>query len=151
MFAMFGEPLAQTADRIAEFRARAAAFGRTPTFNMSFRPILGATEGAAWDRPGASWRPSKKPGDPTGFGNNKKPLDHSARRLLGFRRAGETHDERLWMPIAEATGAMGNTSCLVGTPEQVARALLEYYKLGIHSFLLRGFENPMIPWRSAAT
>ena len=44
------------------------------------------------------------------------------------------------MPIAEATGAMGNTSCLVGTPEQVARALLEYYKIGIHSFLIRGFD-----------
>ena len=55
--------------------------------------------------------------------------------------AGKTHDERLWMPIAEATGAMGNTSCLVGTPEQVARALLEYYKLGVRSFLIRGF-NP---------
>jgi len=37
------------------------------------------------------------------------------------------------MPIAEATGAVGNTSCLVGTAEQVAGALLEYYKLGIHS------------------
>ena len=41
---------------------------------------------------------------------------------------------------ANFTGAMGNTSCLVGTPEQVARALLEYYKLGIHSFLIRGFD-----------
>jgi alkanesulfonate monooxygenase len=44
------------------------------------------------------------------------------------------------MPIAEATGATGNTSCLVGTPEQVARALLEYYKLGVRSFLIRGFD-----------
>ena len=60
--------------------------------------------------------------------------------MLDFAAAGETHDERLWMPIAEATGAMGNTSCLVGTPEQVARALLEYYRLGIHSFLIRGFD-----------
>jgi len=140
VFAMFGEPLAPTAERIAEFRARAAAFGRTPTFNMSFRPILGATEGAAWDRARRILASVQKPGDPTGFGNNKKPLDHSARRLLDFAAAGETHDERLWMPIAEATGAMGNTSCLVGTPEQVARALLEYYKLGIHSFLIRGFD-----------
>ena len=35
-----------------------------------------------------------------------------------------------------------NTSCLVGTPDQIAAAVLEYYRLGIHSFLLRGFENP---------
>jgi alkanesulfonate monooxygenase len=46
------------------------------------------------------------------------------------------------MGIARATGAPGNTSCLVGTPEQVAAAVLGYYRLGIHSFLLRGFENP---------
>ncbi len=97
---MFGEPLAPTAERIAEFRARAAAFGRTPTFNMSFRPILADTEGAAWDRARRILASVQKPGDPTGFGNNKKPLDQSARRLLDFAAAGETHDERLWMPIA---------------------------------------------------
>lgn len=140
VFAMFGEPLAATAQRMTEFKARAAAYGRVPTFNMSFRPILGATEGEAWDRAHRILESISKPGDPTGFGNAKKPLDHSARRLLDFAAQGETHDERLWMPIAEATGAMGNTSCLVGTPEQVARALLEYYKLGVHSFLVRGFD-----------
>jgi alkanesulfonate monooxygenase len=31
-------------------------------------------------------------------------------------------------------------TCLVGTPEQVARAILEYYKLGIGSVLIRGFD-----------
>jgi alkanesulfonate monooxygenase len=140
VFAMFGEPLAATAERIADFRARAAVYGRVPTFNMSFRPILAATESAAWDRARRILESIRRPGDPTGFGNGKKPLDQSARRLLDFAAAGETHDERLWMPIAEATGALGNTSCLVGTPEQVARALLEYYKIGIHSFLIRGFD-----------
>ena len=140
VFAMFGEPLAPTAQRIAEFRARAAQHGRTPTFNMSFRPILGATEGEAWDRAHRILDSIRKPSDPTGFGNKKKPLDQSARRLLDFAAAGEVHDARLWMPIAEATGAVGNTSCLVGTPEQVAAAMLEYYKLGIHSFLIRGFD-----------
>jgi alkanesulfonate monooxygenase len=44
------------------------------------------------------------------------------------------------MPIARATGALGNTSCLVGTPEQVAEALLKYYRLGVDSILIRGFE-----------
>jgi len=140
VFAMFGEPLAATAERIAEFRARASRWGRTPTFNMSFRPILGPTEGAAWDRARQILASVQKPGDATGFGNGLRPLDQSARRLLDFAAAGETHDERLWMPIAQATGAMGNTSCLVGTAEQVARAMLEYYKLGIHSFLIRGFD-----------
>ena len=44
------------------------------------------------------------------------------------------------MGITRATGALGNTSCLVGTPEQVASAILAYYRLGISSFLIRGFD-----------
>ena len=59
---------------------------------------------------------------------------------LRFALESDVHDERLWMPIARATGALGNTSCLVGTPEQVAEALLKYYRLGVDSFLIRGFE-----------
>ncbi|MGA1089979.1 MAG: alkanesulfonate monooxygenase, partial [Candidatus Nanopelagicales bacterium] len=53
---------------------------------------------------------------------------------------GEVHDERLWMAIAEAMGARGITSCLVGTPEQVAESCLEYYKLGATSLLVRGYD-----------
>ncbi len=59
---------------------------------------------------------------------------------MGFALDADIHDERLWMPIARATGALGNTSCLVGTPEQVAAAILKYYRLGVDSFLIRGFD-----------
>src|ERR1700745_995709 len=59
---------------------------------------------------------------------------------MGFRLERTVHDERLWMPIARVTGALGNTSCLVGTPEQVADAMLNYYMLGVDSFLIRGFD-----------
>jgi alkanesulfonate monooxygenase len=44
------------------------------------------------------------------------------------------------MGITKATGALGNTSCLVGTAEQVAEAILRYYRLGVASFLIRGFD-----------
>lgn len=64
----------------------------------------------------------------------------SANRLLQAASENEIHDERLWMAIAEATGARGNSTCLVGTPEQVAESCLEYYKLGVEGILLRGFE-----------
>jgi alkanesulfonate monooxygenase len=60
--------------------------------------------------------------------------------LMRFALERDVHDERLWMPIARATGALGNTSCLVGTPEQVAEAILKYYTLGVDSFLIRGFD-----------
>jgi alkanesulfonate monooxygenase SsuD/methylene tetrahydromethanopterin reductase-like flavin-dependent oxidoreductase (luciferase family) len=34
----------------------------------------------------------------------------------------------------------GNNTTLVGTAEQVVDSLLEYYKLGVRGFLLRGYE-----------
>ncbi len=68
------------------------------------------------------------------------PVDNAGKRLLRFAMERDVHEERLWMPIARATGALGNTSCLVGTAEQVADALLRYYRLGVSSFLMRGFD-----------
>jgi alkanesulfonate monooxygenase len=49
-------------------------------------------------------------------------------------------DKRLWTEIAAVTGAQGNSTGLVGTPEQVAEGLLEYYNIGITTFLIRGFD-----------
>ena len=137
VFAIFGEPLEETRDRVQDFRRRASAFGRRVGFNMSLRPIMAATEGAAWDKAHALLADVERK-----TGDAPHPTNHSAERLLGYAARADVHDERLWMGIARATGAPGNTSCLVGTPEQIAAAVLEYYRLGIHSFLLRGFENP---------
>ena len=134
VFALYGEPLAETAERIADFRQRAAAFGRVPRFNISFRPIIAPTEGQAWDKALQALR------DLEGANFTKGAQDKSAERMLAIAARGDTHDERLWMPIAAATGAKGNTSCLVGTPQQVADAMLKYYRLGVGSFLIRGFD-----------
>ncbi len=137
VFAIFGEPLTETEDRLDDFRRRSARFGRKPNFNMSLRPIMAANEGEAWDKAQRLLADVERK-----TGAAPQPSNHSSERLLAFAARGDVHDERLWMGIARATGAPGNTSCLVGTPEQVAAAVLQYYRLGIHSFLLRGFENP---------
>ena len=42
--------------------------------------------------------------------------------------------------VAAAVGAGANTTALVGTPEQVADALLQYHALGVTTFLIRGFD-----------
>jgi alkanesulfonate monooxygenase len=44
------------------------------------------------------------------------------------------------MELAELTGAAGNSTSLVGTPDQVAAAAVEYYNLGVTTFLFRGFD-----------
>ena len=137
VFAMFGEPRDAVAERIADFRRRAAVHGRTPQFNLSFRPIIADSEGAAWDRANGILDQVKASlGDKVA----RPPKDESGRRLMRHADFGDLHDERLWMPIAAAFGAMGNTTCLVGTPEQVAEACLSYYRLGVGGFLLRGFD-----------
>jgi len=60
--------------------------------------------------------------------------------LLAAAAMGERLDKRLWTGAALATGARGNTTSLVGTPEQVAEALCDYYDLGVTTFLIRGFD-----------
>ena len=44
------------------------------------------------------------------------------------------------MELAAATGARGNSTALVGTPDTVAAALLEYYKLCATNLLVRGYD-----------
>jgi alkanesulfonate monooxygenase len=140
VYAIYAEPLVATRERMAAFRAQAAAFGRTLGFNVSVRPIIAAREGDAWDKANRilAGMTGKK-----GWSRQEDaagPVDNAGKRLMGFALERDIHDERLWMPIARATGALGNTSCLVGTPEQVADAMLRYYTLGIDSFLIRGFD-----------
>ena len=139
VYAIYAEPLKSTRERIASFRAQAAAFGRTPGFNVSLRPIIAEREGDAWDKANRilAEMTGKK-----GWSRQEDaagPVDNAGKRLMSFADQ-DIHDERLWMPIARATGALGNTSCLVGTPEQVAEAILKYYTLGVDSFLIRGFD-----------
>jgi alkanesulfonate monooxygenase len=142
VFAIYAEPRATTAERIAEFRARAARHGRAVGFNMSVRPIIAATEGAAWDKAtrilsgmtgSLGWSRQEREGV-------RAPVDNAGRRQFALAQEKDVHDERLWMGITKATGALGNTSCLVGTAEQVADSLLAYYRLGVSSFLMRGFD-----------
>ena len=140
VYAIYAEPLASTRERMTQFRAQAAAFGRTPGFNVSLRPIIAEREGDAWDKANRilAAMTGKK-----GWSRQEHatgPVDNAGKRLMGFALESDIHDERLWMPIARATGALGNTSCLVGTPEQVADAILKYYTLGVGSFLIRGFD-----------
>ncbi|MBF3214778.1 LLM class flavin-dependent oxidoreductase, partial [Pseudomonas aeruginosa] len=60
--------------------------------------------------------------------------------LLAAAEQGEVLDSRLWTGVARLTGARWNSTALVGTPEQVAAALGEYYRLGVSTFLIRGFD-----------
>ncbi len=73
-------------------------------------------------------------------GESARPESVGSRRLLDFAAEGEIHDKRLWMSVAAASGAPGSTSALVGTAEQVADSLADYYDAGCTTFIIRGFD-----------
>jgi alkanesulfonate monooxygenase len=141
VYALWGEPLAEAATTIARVRASAARHGRTVRFSLSTRPILASTEDAAWARARGiietirETRGHAMLGAPT-----KAPQSVGSQRLLAAAAEGEVLDKRLWTAVAAATGARGNTTALVGTPEQVAESMLAYYDLGVTTFLIRGFD-----------
>jgi len=153
VYMLWGEPLAAIAERVAEVRAAADRVGRTVRFSLSTRPILGDTESEAWDRAEeigaktaerlAQAAQGGGPGAPLrghGGARNANSSSVGRERLLGFAEKQDVYDERLWTTVARLTGAGGNSTAVVGTPEQVAEALLKYYDLGVTTHLIRGFD-----------
>jgi alkanesulfonate monooxygenase len=144
VYALWGETHAQVREIIARLRAEAAKHGRQEQirFSLSFRPILADTEDAAWGRAEAILERIRKVRgkailDQSGA---RHPQNAGSQRLLDAAALGDRPEGRLYTAIARETGARGNTTALVGTPEQVAEAFLEYYDLGVTTFLIRGFD-----------
>jgi alkanesulfonate monooxygenase len=144
VYALFGETLEGVGETLAKVRASAALHGRQDQvrFSLSLRPILGRTEEEAWNRAQrilAEAKALKESGTPSRFRRAKNESTGS-QRLQKTANGGAIRDKRLWTEIAKLTGAQGNSTSLVGTPEQVVDALLDYYDLGISKFLFRGFD-----------
>ncbi|CAO5152829.1 alkanesulfonate monooxygenase [Frankia sp. AiPs1] len=152
VFALWGEPLAETAQQIAAVNAAAAAAGRTtsPRISVSFRPILGPTEELAWERAHRILASTTENVGKAaeyfkefrGFigGDRHTPPNVGSQRLLAAAAKGELHDRALWTPLAAAIGGGGNSTALVGTPETVAEALLDYVDIGVTTLLIRGYD-----------
>lgn len=137
VYMLWGEPLAAVKERVAAVRAAAA---RPIAFSVSLRPVIAPTEAAAWEKArGYLEQIVAHRGGVRIAPASARPGAVGSRRLLDFAAEKEIHDQRLWTPIAAATGAGGNTTALVGTPEQVAESLLAYHDLGVSHILIRGF------------
>ena len=147
-FALWGEPLAETAEQIANVNAAARAAGRTelPGISVSFRPILAATDELAWERAegilesinnGSGFFSTKRR---AWVESGKAPENVGSQRLLAAADRADRHDRALWTATAKATGAGGNSTALVGSPETVAQALLDYVDIGVTTILIRGYD-----------
>ncbi|MFF0105723.1 LLM class flavin-dependent oxidoreductase [Streptomyces hirsutus] len=148
IYCLWGEPLARTAEQIQAVKDAARAAGRAdvPRIQVAFRPIIAPTEELAWEKahrtvgaireqgeaaPGRRHRPRRGP--------HAVPQNTGSQRLIAIAEAGERYDRALWTPTAAATGGAGNSNALVGTPETVAQALLDYYDLGVDILSARGY------------
>lgn len=144
VYALFGETVAGVREALDKVRASARASGRADQvqFSLSLRPILGRTEDEAWARAKLILEQAKALKDRGNVSVFRRAKNEStgSQRLRDTASGGAVRDKRLWTEIAELTGAQGNSTSLVGTPEQVVDALLDYYDLGISKFLFRGFD-----------
>ena len=163
VYAFWGEPREAVAARMASIGEAAAAVGRALRYSLSLRPIIADTETEAWDK--AEWiaektaerialakeRMTGRQDTYQGLGGARNAtfsVDRDTggttsvgrKRLIAMSSDRDVYDERLWMKVANLTGAAGNSTALVGTPEQVAEAMLRYYDLGITTLLLKGFD-----------
>ena len=144
VYAIWGEPVSEVENKISLMRQTLKETGRYPStvgFSVSLRPTLGTTEPEAWNRAHAILDNVLETGQRSTIGLSTSRLQsEGSRRLLEFAGQGDVLDERLYMPIAKATGAAGNTTALVGTAEQVVESLMRYYKAGCTTILIRGFD-----------
>ncbi|MET9609535.1 LLM class flavin-dependent oxidoreductase [Streptomyces sp. NPDC006512] len=150
VYCLWGEPLAETAQQIEAVKAAAAAAGRTdvPRIQVAFRPIIAPTEELAWEKAhrtvGAIRRRRQEGAVPRrhqgGVLEAAAPQNTGSQRLIAIAEAGERYDRALWTPTAAATGGAGNSNALVGTPETVAQALLDYHDLGVDILSARGYD-----------
>ncbi|MFD9074889.1 LLM class flavin-dependent oxidoreductase, partial [Streptomyces lasiicapitis] len=115
-----------------------------PRIQVAFRPIIAPTEELAWEkahRTVGAIRERRAGGQSlTRRHSADAPENTGSQRLIAIAEQGERFDRALWTPTAAATGGAGNSNALVGTPETVAQALLDYYDLGVDILSARGYD-----------
>jgi alkanesulfonate monooxygenase len=140
IFALWGEPLEETKQQIDRVHEVARAAGRTTPirFWVTFRPIIAETDELAW---------KKAEGKIEQLGNTYfTSADRVAAtnagtvRLRDIASKAERHDRALWTPKAIA-GNGGASSLLVGSPETIAAAILDYVALGADIISLPSLGN----------
>ena len=132
------EPLDDTARRIADLRREFAAAQRPLTLGLRTHLVIRKDEELAWDAARsliADAAPEVKAQRQSAMAGTPMVGQQAQSRAAADHRLGR----HLWNGLSEVRVNCG--SALVGTPEQVAGELLEYWRLGIDEFILSGFPH----------
>jgi len=144
VYALAGAPLAATRESVAKVNEVAKRVGRSLRFLSTFIVVIGGTEEEAWRKARdvrAEYLELRARGTHD-WTATKGVNNYAPRPAAGSvdPPEGERLDRCFWTGMTEATERkQGNQSTLVGTPEQIVEALMDYYELGVTSFLLRGY------------
>jgi alkanesulfonate monooxygenase len=146
VYALGGDTFAGAGRLAAGAHAAAQRHGRAIKVLMTMVVICAETEDAAWQRAASiEARVTEQIGKGADKGimsAHEKKGDKAAagafQRMLEQSQQGDRLDRCLWTGLNKAYGGRGNNSVLVGTPAQIADSLMEYRRLGITRFLLRG-------------
>ncbi|HET6479542.1 MAG TPA: LLM class flavin-dependent oxidoreductase [Actinoplanes sp.] len=137
IFSFWGEPLADLRSEIDRVNGIARAAGRTtrPRIWVTFRPIIAPTDELAWAKAkeyvDRIARP-RQPGTPQNVGSQ---------RALAFANQSDLYDRALWTRTAAVTNGAGASTALVGSPETVAAAILDYVDQGASLVSIRGYDT----------
>ena len=139
-----GRAAGRDPEQLATIDAAAAAAGRAdrPTIQIAFRPILAPTEELAWEK--AERILGRIKDVQAGGVPPPAPLEDPRERGLAAAAQGG-RGRRAARPRAldradRADRRRRQLDRLVGTPDTVAAALLDYYDLGIRIFSARGYD-----------
>ena len=116
-----------------------------PKIQVAFRPIIAPTEEQAWEKAhGIVARIEARVAASGGQLSRRRPVKNpentGSQRLIAIAEEGERFDRALWTRTAAVTGGAGNSNALVGTPETVAQAILDYIDLGVDIISMRGYD-----------
>lgn len=147
IFSFWGEPLDDLRSEIERVHQIARSAGRTtlPRIWVTFRPIVAATDELAWKkaheyvgRIGATFSRGA-------YGKQRHlqddPKNVGSQRALSFAERSELYDRALWTRTAAVTNGAGASTALVGSPETVAAAILDYVDRGADLVSIRGYDT----------
>lgn len=148
-YALYGQPLELLKSDIARIHREARAAGRAdlPKIIVLVRLIIGQTDALAWERAeelraatiaqaGLAEPDSKRWVE----AKDGRAASAGDRRQVEANQRGERHDRALWTGLSGIT-QRGKSSALVGSPETLVAALLDYIDAGVSTFILDGFNR----------
>jgi alkanesulfonate monooxygenase len=147
IFSFWGEPLDDLRQEIERVHRIARSAGRTqlPRIWVTFRPIVAQTDELAWAKAHDYVARIKDTFQKAGLTSQRHrqgtPQNVGSQRALAFADKSELYDRALWTKTAAVTNAAGASTALVGSPETVAAAIVDYVDRGASLVSIRGYDT----------